>query len=453
VSSTSDNPLRLRNIRLFILLRMLFYTRFYYPVFTVLFLDYGLSLEQFAALNAIWAATIVLAEVPSGALADVVGRKRVLLASACCMVAEMAVIGFAPAGSGSMVFWAFAINRVLSGLAEALVSGADEALAYDSLKAAGLEKGWPRVLEAQMRIRSIGYVAAMLLGAALYDADLVNWVLARTGVALRIGQDTSMRLPVWLTLGNALLAVAVVLGLEETKRAPDGRRFRRALGEGAALIRQACAWIAATPRALAVVLFGLCLDHVLRLVVTLNAQYYRMTGFPDASFGFIGSGIAVIGIVVPRGARHLADRSAPDQVLRLLLALATGTLLGLPLLWRHVGLLFMVLAFVVLMLVSFLTSHYLNEITASRWRATVLSCKSLLFNLGYGFVGLVYGLLFSLSRRLAQSPSLLQYGRDTERTAFALSLAWLLPYFLATFGLALLLCRLQRRWQRGITGE
>jgi len=55
--------------------------RFYYPVFAVLFLDFGLSVGQFAVLNAIWAATIVLCEVPSGALADAVGRRALVVAS------------------------------------------------------------------------------------------------------------------------------------------------------------------------------------------------------------------------------------------------------------------------------------------------------------------------------------------------------------------------------------
>lgn len=56
-----DQPLR-RNAFLFILFRVGFNTRFYYPVFSVLFLDLGLSLEQFSILNSIWAASIVALE-------------------------------------------------------------------------------------------------------------------------------------------------------------------------------------------------------------------------------------------------------------------------------------------------------------------------------------------------------------------------------------------------------
>ncbi|MCK4786025.1 MAG: MFS transporter, partial [Desulfobacteraceae bacterium] len=62
------SPFSIPNIRLFIAFKVLFNSRFYYPVFTILFLDFGLTVAQFAILNAVWAATIVVAEVPSGAL-------------------------------------------------------------------------------------------------------------------------------------------------------------------------------------------------------------------------------------------------------------------------------------------------------------------------------------------------------------------------------------------------
>ena len=45
----------------------------------MLFLDYGLTLGQFGMLNGVWAATIVLMEVPSGALADTIGRRNLLI--------------------------------------------------------------------------------------------------------------------------------------------------------------------------------------------------------------------------------------------------------------------------------------------------------------------------------------------------------------------------------------
>jgi MFS family permease len=111
-----------RNLPLFIAFRVLFNARFYYPVLGVLIMDLGLTLEQYALLNVIWAGTIILLEIPTGALADVIGRKRVVVLASMLMVAEMVVFAFAP--RGDWMFWFLVLNRLLSGAAEACASAA-----------------------------------------------------------------------------------------------------------------------------------------------------------------------------------------------------------------------------------------------------------------------------------------------------------------------------------------
>lgn len=137
---TLKEILQIRNVRNYLVFRSSYFARFYYPVFTLLYLDYGLTLSQFAILNVIWAATIVISEVPSGAFADTLGRKKLVVLSSVVMFIEIAMIALVPTGNPTLVFVVFMINRVLSGLAMSLASGADEALAYDTLKAQGKEE-------------------------------------------------------------------------------------------------------------------------------------------------------------------------------------------------------------------------------------------------------------------------------------------------------------------------
>ena len=120
-----------RNIPLFIAFRVLFNARWYYPILAILFLDFGLTIDQYALLNVAWAVSIVCLEVPSGALADLIGRRRMLVLAAGLMVVEMTLLAVVQLGS-SWIFPVFLLNRILSGAAEACASGADESLAYDS---------------------------------------------------------------------------------------------------------------------------------------------------------------------------------------------------------------------------------------------------------------------------------------------------------------------------------
>ena len=204
-----------RNIPLFIAFRVLFNARWYYPVLAVLFLDFGLSIEQYALLNVAWAVAIVGLEVPSGALADQLGRKRMVVFAALLMVVEMAVFAFAPLGNPSLLFGLFLVNRVLSGAAEASASGADEALAYDSLVADGRAGEWPRVLEHLMRWQSAAFFVTMMLGAAVYDARFVQSVIDGLGLPWKVTQEVTMRFPIYLTLANAVLALLATLNLRE----------------------------------------------------------------------------------------------------------------------------------------------------------------------------------------------------------------------------------------------
>ena len=417
------SPFAIGNIRRFLAFRLLFGVRFYYPVFAVLFLDFGLSIGQFAVLNAVWAGAIVLCEVPSGALADALGRRALLVASGAIMVVEIALLCFVPLGNPHLVFAAFLLNRLLSGLAEALASGADEALAYDSLKACGRAVDWPRVLATLMRWNSLAFVAALALGALVYDAATLQGLLRGLGWDVALDARTTMRFPLYLTLITAIGAWWVTLGMAEPGERPtraSGGLFSSILA-ASRLTLGAGRWILTTPLAVAVIIGGMLFDHLCRLFVTLNSTYFRLLGLPDASFGLIGAGIALLGVGIARLAPTLGRRTPCFNfallALLCLLGLA-GAVLVLPF---GLGLLPVVLLHAVLLLTGFLVSHYLNAITDSVQRATVLSFKGLAFNLGYGALGLLYGGLLALLRERAGSPV-------DEVTVFRESLPWLLGY-------------------------
>ena len=387
------SPYSLLNIRLFVAFRVFFNARFYYPVFTILFLDFGLTLEQFALLNTVWAFTNVLAEVPSGALADIIGRKRLLVATTLLMIAEMSLLAFVPLGNQQVIFGAFLANRIFSGLAEALASGADEALAYDTLVAQGLTKDWPKVLELQMRAQNIGYIFAMTLGAVVYDPDVVNRVLGWMGLAGGVNQQMSMRYPVYLTLVFSLLALVTTLKMRDplgNQEQPGLQRRAASLWEMSRVTLQAGGWILRTSFALAIILFAMTFDHTLRMIVTLTSQYYRLIHLPEASFGLLGSAVAVLGLFVPRIARIMTERFSPGKNVLVLSGFLLVVLFLLTLFVPYLGLLPMIAVFIGMMVTSYFTSHYLNAITESHQRATVLSFKGLAFNAAYGFIGIVF---------------------------------------------------------------
>ncbi len=442
------SPFTIRNVRLFIAFRVFFNARFYYPVFTILFLDFGLTLEQFALLNAAWAASIVLLEVPSGALADTIGRRNLLVVTGTLMVIEIALLCFVPLGNADLLFGVFLINRVLSGAAEAAASGADEAIAYDTLKKEGDARDWPRVLEKQMRIQSIAYIGAMSLGAAVYDPELMQRLANALGLNLHLTQTITLRFPLYLTFIMAIMTLLTTLKLQEEKPSaqsecnPSGH-YRISISQAFKLTLQAGGWILKTPFALVVILAGLIFDNCIRMVITLCSQYYRLIHLPEASFGLIGSGFAMLGLIIPRLAHRMVNRRSPAYNLGIMAMISTIGLIGITFFLPIIGLLPVALLSAVMYMGRFFQSHYLNRITASHQRATVLSFKGLSFNLAYGLIGVLYSILLAFLRPqiAASHPELSLAG--VENAVFIKSIGWFPWYFLLTLAVLLVIARWQ----------
>ena len=157
-------------------------------------------------------------------------------------------------------------------------------------------------------------------------------------------------------------------------------------------VLEAGAWIIRTPLALFVIIGGLLIDSVIRIFLTFGSAYYRLIDLPEASYGFFGASLAGLGMVVSPLARRLVTSGS---VLRSYTALAVLALLGLLGVSLHIpfwGVAFTLPLAAAIAAVGFAVSLYLNAAVDSRHRATVLSFKGLAFNLGYGFVSLLFAL-------------------------------------------------------------
>jgi MFS family permease len=121
----------------------------------------GLSLGEIGAVFAVHSAVAIALEVPSGALADMVGRRRVLLAGASLTALSLLLFAFAQSVG------AFMGSVGLLAAGRALISGSLEAWYVDSLRAldpaAPLSHGLSRGTAAE----GIAMACGALVGGAL----------------------------------------------------------------------------------------------------------------------------------------------------------------------------------------------------------------------------------------------------------------------------------------------
>ena len=261
-----------------------------------------------------------------------------------------------------------------------------------------------------------------------------------------------MKLAKWvrldLTFIMAIMTLLVTLRMEEDISPPEPEcrpedNCAPTIWQAFKLTLQAGGWILKTPFALVIILAGLMFDNCIRMVVTLGSQYYRLIDLPEASFGLIGSALAVLGLIIPRLAHKMVNRHTPAYNLGVMTAVSILGLIGMTYFFPIIGLLPVALLVVVMYMGRFFQSHYLNRITASHQRATVLSFKGLSFNLAYGVIGVLYALLLATLR-----PQLAGSQPDLGRTAlenmvFIKSISWFPWYFLVTLAVLLVIARWQ----------
>jgi len=135
----------------------------------------GFSLVEISIAETVFHLTSLLFEIPSGILADVLGRKKMLIVSTL-----MNMIGSAVMIASNSLF-TVCVAIAFMALTYNFASGSGDALAYDSLKRAGAESRFEKYESNQMVIyRLCGGMSTLCAGFALkighrlaYSTDLV----------------------------------------------------------------------------------------------------------------------------------------------------------------------------------------------------------------------------------------------------------------------------------------
>lgn len=424
------------NARLFIWFRLLFNCRLYYPIFTVLFLDLGLSIAEFAALNVIWAITIVLLEVPSGALADQFGRRRLMIIAGWLMVAEMGVLCLMPVGNHDAVLWLFVLNRVLSGAAEACASGADEALAYDSLPEGERTTLWPKVMARLSRAMALGFIVSSISGSVLYDHTKVSALLQWLGMG-DVERAITMKLPLVLNFLTGVACLTVCLRMAEAPLTPMQASLTAQVREAVRGILETGRWIWHTHAALKIIVLGIVFDSIIRLFLTVASNFYRLVGISESWYGVIGTVASMLGLLTAGLMERCTGRFSLARNFTGLALVIFGSLLcaahpqsG----WLGVSLIMPLM--LGMRFLQFFLSHYLNAEVSSERRATALSFRGMTMNLAYGGMTLLFGWHTHWLEGRLHLPA-------EDPQVFAASLTWWPWWFAGTLILSALFLRLR----------
>jgi MFS family permease len=339
------------------------------PVWAVFLLSRGLSLTQFGLVEAALHVGMLVAQIPTGALADALGRRNLLVAAG--FFAAAAELGYVYAPG----FWLICLAGAIHGVAFALRTGADEAYLFDALAHDDAHDKYPRMLGGLWAVFQFAGAVSFLAGGLI-----ATW---------------SRPAAFWLTACCALIASAIAL------RLPDDRRG--GARQGLSVARNGLAALRRSPR-LAVLTIGWSVYWA----AFTSAWYYAgplfaERGASDAMLGFALGGGMLIGALFSWIGGHLPDRTSLTASVGLTSAIAAIALLIGPAL---PGLALPVLVLAVIAaglpeLVYVTLSTYLQHNTRSEFRATSMSIAESIFSIQMLWLFPLVGLLNARSGYVA----------------------------------------------------
>ena len=350
LSSAAERQYR-RNITRFYVYRLGADLALWSPIWVVyLQQERGLSLTQITAMDAPFWLVAVLAEIPTGTVADRWGRKVSLLLGAASFTVALLLFGLAtnyPLLLAAYLAWPLSV---------ALQSGADHAFLYDSLAMLGREREFPKILGRTQALHMVGFLLGGLIGAPLAAA-------------------TSLAFPILASAAISLVAVLAALTFREPRHKdvrPHPAYF--------AIMREAARYTLHHPSlrwmmAVRAVLMGAAL-----IAVIFTQPYLSSFDVPVKRFGLFTTPLLLLSIAGALLAHRLARRLGERPVLYMLAAGFACALLVL-------GVLPSITAFAMFGVLSFcnavtspVTSNYLNRHAPQHMRATLMSLGQMAFS-------------------------------------------------------------------------
>lgn len=332
----------------------------------ILFLQQSLTNGQISILASILFFASLVFELPTGAVADLLGKKLTIIAG--FLVSAVATILF-------MIFTSFQtliIVFILMGLGEALVSGAFEALVYDSLKQDGREQEFRGINAKLMYLMQLGFVGGTVLGGIFGSFDL--------------------RLPFLIYAGLQIVVALTTFFIREPSIDTEKFTLKNYLSQTILGFKQLTKSEFIKWLSILYMLVGGISWVFQRLVVYMSLIDLGYTGL---SIGFITGFFRLLNILILVKLLQMLHKRVGYMDLLLLPLLMV--FFYLPGVWftKYLALPFIGGGMLIATARFVLLSPYVNAEVESKYRATALSALSMLVSLVYIISTMLIGTIFS----------------------------------------------------------
>jgi len=311
----------------------------------------GMSLTQLGLLETIFHLTSFTMEVPTGAIADLYGRRVSRILGRLLSVMSVVILMFADS-----FFW-FAGSFVIVALSYNLESGAGDALIYDSMKELGEEDQYMKVGGNKEMVFQIASIFSFMLGGYLATKDY-NWAF---GITILVGL---------LAFAYSFTFVEPSIG-KRVFLSSKRRHFFEQLRESVRILKS-------QKRLGFLILFSQFIMSIVTTVFFYLQNYMKADGYSEAFIGGLYALCAIGGAILAPQVYKIEAIIKERGILLFMPILTTLCLFGVALSKFHFVFYFPMSLAEGLIFVAL--GDYINKVIPSENRATILSMASMAFS-------------------------------------------------------------------------
>lgn len=326
------------------------------PTIVLFWQQHGMNLTMVMVLQSLFALAMVILEMPSGYLADVIGRRKTLILAACS--AFVAIVVY----SEGQHFYHFLAAEMFFAFGFAMISGADAAFIYDTLQAMGEADRYQEIYGKLFFYNVFAVGASSVIGGFI--------------------ASYSLRLTFYAVYPFFLGAIVIALSFEE----PPRKTLQAQQGYGQELLRILRYCFVQNARLRWLILYSGLVMGVNQAAVWLYQPYFQVCGLNVVYFGVAFASFQIVTALSSKYA-YRVERWLGAKYALIILVILTAS--GYFLMAYLVFVLSFMFAFTQQFARGFsrvVISQYVNQLTDSDIRATVLSAQNLIMRLMYALL-------------------------------------------------------------------
>ncbi len=348
------------------------------PIIVLFYEDHGLGLQDVFILKSVYSIAAVALEIPSGYLADVWGRRKCLILG--CILFFFGYLCY----SFTETFAAFVVAEILLGTGQTLVNGADSALLYDTTVQYKKENLY---LRYEGRITMIGNFAEAVAG--IFGGLLAAY---------------SLRYPFYAQAVIAFSGIPAAFALRELN---IKSKVQSPVQEIMRIIKYS---LVTNKRLCYNIMFSGIIGAATLTMAWFVQPYLMYMNTPTSWFGVIWT---VLNLTVGIAALY-SDRVdryfGPKKMGILILTFVAGGYVALAFNLTYAGLAILFVFYVIRGFATPILKGYINQMTFSEMRATVLSIRNFIIRLMFAAIAPFIGWLndvYSLRTALLASATII----------------------------------------------